>query len=164
MKKFLVWGIAFAALIGISVSAQNDPKQNPGEKITLRRLSSLEEPEFTEIDISSPTGIGRASFRAKDLLPGRKIVFKLHLAGLENFQLDTGRLVLRISVSSQDGSIRQHMATQNSPGEVAIDSSSPFWASVRKDPEKSCFEIIATPALTSFFRHQVKVSWIDFYR
>lgn len=137
---------------------------SPVSTIRMRELSSIEEPEFKEINVHCNRGIGEVEFKAKELLPGRKLVLILNLKGLECFNIDTGRIRLKVSVNSTDGSIRQYISTSRSTSEINLTKSSAMSITVRHRPVEGYFELIIPPALTRFFRKKVKLNWIDFYR
>ncbi|GAB4271911.1 MAG: hypothetical protein Kow0029_10040 [Candidatus Rifleibacteriota bacterium] len=161
--KLSLYCLAAFFLLSTSFSALAKEKDRQ-PLIKIRQLSSIEEPSFTEIQIHHNHGIGKAEFRAKDLLPGRKLAILIFLHGLESFCLDTGRLSLKISVNSNDGSVRQYISKTDSRHDIVLHEKSLFCAQVRKYEKEGYFEIIVPPAVTRFFRDKVKISWIDFFR
>lgn len=122
------------------------------------------------VDLHSPSGIGTATFDFA--APARGARFVLHTAGLEQFRMVFGDVVLELAVG-QDGSLRQS-AVQGRGAERPIEARDPLWMPVRLvragrsgvpgAGALEAVEIETPPAFTSAIPGRCTVSWIDFFR
>ena len=147
----------------IRVTAEGD-----GNKLT---VSS--EGETAIFDVQSESGIGSATI---ELVSGgfpENIILRLHVKGLEEFQLTYGGTVISATVSSSDNrSIFQSLATPEE-SERPITPDNPSWLDIAtvSDQAKSripldqgYFEITLPKGLLSARDRSFSIQWIDFYR
>lgn len=161
----------------VSCASQNASAQDskPEFRVTVKnaddKISILDENSQTVIDIHSDFGIGSASFELVSATMPDTILLRLHLKGLEDFQLISSATTLAVSISSGDvfNVTNQRIISPNA--ERPILSLDPLWMNIEIVSEdkhiplqEGYFEItIPRPFLrnagTSF-----EVNWIDFYR
>jgi len=133
---------------------------------------SIEE-KVAAFDIHSRSGIGRATIEHVSGALPEKIVVRLHLKGLEEFQLSYGRTVVTARVSSSDS--RNIVQSVDPPGsdKRSITPDSPFRMEVRiasdqvapRIPlEQGSFEITLPKDVFGKGRRSFSIRWIDFYR
>ena len=150
--------------------------ETPPFKITTQRETDRVEVK-TEKDqalfaVHSPFGISRAVIERRGEAWPASIVLRLHLQGMENFQITHDKLKLAASVSSQNGQVR---LWQDGHEDSPLDAKSPYWMDIRligKDgkpsrtiPLKDGY--IEVPLPKAFFEGNPKsitLNWIDFYR
>ena len=147
----------------IRVTAEGD-----GNKLT---VSS--EAETAIIDVQSQSGIGFATIELVSGVFPENILLRLHVKGLEEFQLTYGGTVISASVSSRDsGSVIQSVASPEE-GERPITPDSPSWLDIAivSDPatpriplDQGYFEITLPKGLLSAGDRSFSIQWIDFYR
>ncbi|MFG0290301.1 MAG: hypothetical protein ACF8CQ_19130 [Rhodopirellula sp. JB044] len=125
------------------------------------------------LSLQSPRGIGNATVRRRDSAWPQRMTVRLHLRGLEKFQLSNGSLTLHASVSS-DGSIR---SWQDGDEKKLFNAKSPYWMNIKRaehkrtdqtQPSKTItvpiFELTVPPALVAQSPEELTISWIDFHR
>ena len=150
----------------------------PTFKITTKRDTDkvvvTVEKQKTLFDIHSPFGISHAVIERTAAEWPDRMVLRLHLSGLESFQIKSGDTTLRASVSSQ-GSDKPVRLWQNDAEDKPLDSTSPLWTEIRMigsdgKPTQTIplkdgyFEIEIPKALLEANPQSITVSWIDFYR
>lgn len=161
---------------GMSVAHSADPP--PKFKITTKRDTDkcvvTVEKQSTIFSLHSPLGISQASIeRTADRWP-ENVGLRLHLNGLERFQIQSGETSLNASVSSQ----KPHTPVRlwkNTEEDKPLDSTSPLWMEIRslgsdgtpatEIPLKNgYFEMQLPKTLLDSNPQSITVSWIDFYR
>ena len=158
-----------------SVAAADD---NPPFKIKTKRdhdqVKIQVEKQQTIFTVHSPSGIGEATIERTDEKRPNKILLRLHLKGLEHFQVAVGQIKVTAAFSSQDAT-QQLQLVQPGQKEVSIDPHSPFWMPIRLldqagQPTKTiplkegCFEASLPQKLFEENPRSIKLTWIDFYR
>ncbi len=94
-----------------------------------------------------------------------KFEFKLHLRGLESFQVTSGNTTLAWTVpSSGEGAASVNL--RSGKREVTLTANDPLFTLAKKVKEKEAgYFLVPIPAkLLADNPEQVKVQWIDFYR
>jgi len=143
--------------------------------------SLAKEDDTTVVNIRSKRGIGRTSILAKDGQWPKKLVLRLHLKGLEKFEISDGKQSLITSVSSTRQPRRKDPTTyltkgagagrENLDNQIRVDH--PFSLNVKlvpgdgaaaKIPLKGYFEIEVPADLLKGKPESLKLHWIDFYR
>ncbi len=125
-------------------------------------------------DIHSPSGISHAVIGRTDVEWPESLVLRLHLTGLESFQIKSGDTTLHGSVSSQGGD-KPVRLWKNDEEDKPLDSTSPLWTEIRLigsdgQPSKTIplqhgyFEIEIPKALYKENPISITVQWTDFYR
>jgi hypothetical protein len=112
--------------------------------------------DTTVVNIRSKRGIGRATILAKVGVWPKKLVLRLHLKGLEKFEISNGSKTLKTSVSSQ----------KNPPpraGKLVV-KKVPGKGAKAEIPLKGYFEIEVPAELLKGKPEKLKLHWIDFYR
>ena len=145
-------------------------------KITTKRDNDSVQVEVANsqgiFSVHNPFGISQVIIeRTVENWPD-SVLLHLHLKGLENFKVTTGRVTLEAALSSQDGTAR---LWKDGKDDEPLDSQSPYWMEIRvisKDgkPTNSIpltdgyFEVQLPKALLEDNPKSITVSWIDFYR
>jgi hypothetical protein len=123
-------------------------------------------------DVRSETGIGSADVKQTSGEPPARIVIRLHLNGLEEFDFEYGETVVTVSVSSHgDQLVTERIRTAGS-GEAPIGAESPYSMPVRvvagpgsKDGGSTAyFEVQAPEDYIQGGGGPFTIRWIDFYR
>lgn len=176
MKRVIVCttvlGLFLASCASQPVNAQD---AKPEFRVTVNNaddtVSILDENSQTIIDIKSDSGIGSASFEIISGTMPDSILLRLHLKGLEDFQLISNQTTLGASVPSGEAGSPVGERIVSSALEVPILPAHPLWMDIEivsKDKyiplEEGYFEI--TPP-REFLRNagtSFEVTWVDFYR
>ncbi|MCB0292269.1 MAG: hypothetical protein KDH97_18580 [Calditrichaeota bacterium] len=136
------------------------------------RVELREEKGRRVIEIFSESGIGAAevTLHSGNFRDGLKI--RLHLRGLESFQLITAQQTLKLSVSSsQAGQVSQEL--QSGSGVTLhrerLDEGSIFWVGVQQSSGAAgaaagYFELTIPPIYFPENPRSFSFRWIDFYR
>lgn len=166
--------LAFAtAVVSTALAAEGDP---PRFKITTKKQDDTVEvradKDKTAFFVKSPFGISQAVIERQDVNWPKVVVLRLHLKGLENFEVSNGKVRLHAAVSSQTGTVR---IWKDGKEGALLDERSPFWFEVRivggdgkpakEHPLKDGYFEVTFPR--AFFEGNPKaitVGWIDFYR
>lgn len=172
MTHFLISGLVVLA-VTVTTTAADD---TPPFKITTKRDNDRVEVKADKnkaiLSIRSPFGISNAAIERTDEKWPEAVVLRLHLKGLENFQVSNGKVKLEASVSSQDGTVR---LWKDGKEDAPLDAKSSLWMEVRMvgddgKPTK------AIPLKDGYFEMQlpkvffednprtITMNWIDFYR
>jgi hypothetical protein len=143
-------------------------------EVTARRDDSqvrfVTEGTTTVIHVDSEFGIDRATVRRKgEQWPGPMVV-RLHLKGLESFQVGNGVESIHAWVSST-GSHDSHIALKKGGSELSLGRGTPHWTEVRIigslkaiPLKQGYFEITLPQALFKDNPREITLAWIDFYR
>lgn len=146
----------------------------PGFEATVGRTETsirfLTEGDATIFDITSATGIDKATIKRESGEWPRTILVRLHLGGLESFKAGGKGFAIEWSVSSTG----DHEATQTLKSGLrvaAVKKDSPFYSEVRivggekKIPLKDGYFEVSLPAkLFEGNPETISLEWIDFYR
>lgn len=125
----------------------------------------------TIIDIASKFGIDKATIKRQSHNWPGSIVVRLHLSGLELFNVGNGGCSVDWSVSSTgDSSSRVFLRSRGD--ETALDTKSPYYTPVRivgdngKIPlgKDGYFEVPLPAKLFENNPNEITLKWIDFYR
>ena len=137
------------------------------------------EGESATIDIRSPRGIGRTTVRSADGNWPKRLILRLHLKGLEHFEISNGLQALATSVSSTKGAAPR--PTHVTPGagaarpeiENQVTADHPLALHIRPVPAEGekpkipligYFEVEAPADLLKAKPRELHIRWIDFYR
>lgn len=120
--------------------------------------------------VRSRKGIGSAEVGRVGAKWPAKVVLQLHLKGLENLSVTSGKDVLRVAVSSTKGNPIRVSLIQDSK-EVKVEKESVYWSAptmVAKEKRiplvDGYFEFVVPAKLLEGNPQQIKIEWIDFYR
>ena len=140
------------------------------------QIEVTQTPTQTLLTVVSQGGIGEADV---SLTPGAKparLIFRLHLRGLEQFRLIYGDTLITAAVASAGQPIvRQQRSLLSAPGtEESLTAASRFWLPLRlvtdtageaRIPlENGFFELEAPPDLLAGDTRAFRFEWIDFFR
>jgi hypothetical protein len=100
-----------------------------------------------------------------------KIVIRLHLKGLEEFDFQYGETTVIVSVSSHgDGAVYERVRTGEAE-EVEVKPDSPYWMPVEViggaltgSPKTGYFEVQAPQNYLQGKHRAFSMRWVDFYR
>lgn len=124
------------------------------------------------VSIHSPVGISQVAVERTNGKWPEAVVIRLHLQGLESFQISNGNVKLEASVSSQNGTVR---LWQDDKEDALLDAESSLWMEIRmvgKDRKPTR----TIPLKEGYFEMQlpkgtfkgnpktITMSWIDFHR
>jgi len=168
-------GIWFAALCGL-VACQGSPARPPSYRISVSGSGDQVTAQFngpeTVFEVRSESGIGSAQVEQISGEPPTKIVIRLFLNGLEEFDFgyDDTRIVVSVS-SHGDNAVSQSLLRDGS-GETAVGPDSPYWMPVQvvTDPlsggqkPTGAFEVQAPQDYIQGKHRAFSMRWIDFYR
>ena len=177
MKYLPVHTSLLICLFLISCASQNVNAQDskPEFRVTAKnvddRITVLDEDSQTVIEIHSDFGIGSASFELVSGSMPDTLLLRLHLKGLEDFQLISSQSTVAASISSgQVFNINSQRVIESNAG-YPILSIHPLWLKIeivsenREIPLKEGYFEITLPR--EFIRkagNSLEVQWIDFYR
>ncbi len=173
----LTLGVAPAILLAAMAAAANGEEKAP-LKIVCKRDNDRAEVktagDVTTVDVHSPFGISQATLTREGESWPRRLVLRLHLRGLENFQAGHDKATLHASVGSRDNQpdVRLWKNGEETKGMERTDA---LWTEVRlvgsdgkptgKIPlEGGYIEIPLPRALFDGNPRSLTVRWIDFYR
>jgi hypothetical protein len=167
--------VVAAATVSTKFSAADDA---PTFKITTKRdndrVDAKVEKGKVTFSIHSPFGISHAAIeRAGESWPDT-VELRLHLKGMENFQVTNGKMKLEASASLQEGKPLVRL-WKDGKEDAPLDAESPCWMEIRildvdgkqamEIPLKDgYFEMTLPKALFEGNPKAITVNWIDFYR
>lgn len=162
-------------VLTVAVATSNGDNTPPFKITTKRdndRVEVKAEKDKGAFSVHSPFGISHAVIERRGEKWPDAVVLRLHLKGLENFQITNVKVKLEASVSSQDGKVRLWKdGKEDSP----LDAQSPYWMEIRMvgsdgKPAKAIplndgyFQIPLPKAFFEGNPKSITVNWIDFYR
>jgi hypothetical protein len=124
-------------------------------------------------DVYSQGGIGSGTVEFISGTPPKNIVIRLHLKGLEEFQLSCEGTTIIASVSSAANHEVIQSVISPEGSEQPITADTPFWMEIRKMsdqsisptmPDSGYFEIATPKDLMREGYRSFSIRWIDFYR
>jgi len=158
------------------VACQGRPEQQPTYSVSVDGAGNRVVPNSlgseTLFDVRSETGIGSADVEQTAGESPTKILIRLYLSGLEEFDFEYDGTVVIVSVSSHgDQAVSERMRTAGS-GEIPIGPESPYSMPVRAvaGPTSSSggstgyFEVQAPQDYIQGKHRAFSMRWIDFYR
>jgi len=165
-----------AVIVSVLSTGCTNSVDEPQFKVTTKRdndkVDLKVEKNSTVFSIHSPIGISQTDIERTHGTWSDIVMLRLHLKGLENFNVSNGKVTLEAAVSSQNGNVR---LWKDGKEDSALDSKSPFWMEIRRvsdDGKKATtiplkdgyFEIQLPNALFDDDPKSITVNWIDFYR
>jgi len=177
MKYLVLHTSLLMCLFLISCASQPASAQDskPEFRVTAKnaddRITVLDEDSQTVIDIHSDFGIGSASFELVSGSMPDPLLLRLHLKGLEDFQLISSQTIVAASISSSGVFHFISQRVVSSTLDQPILSIDPLWMNIdivsenRKIPlEEGYFEITLPREFIRNAGNSFEVKWIDFYR
>lgn len=134
------------------------------------RVRFVSENNKTVIDISSGSGIGKATIKRQSDQWPKSVLVRLHLRGLESFKIGASNITVEWSVAS-NASTGSRVTLWESVQETPLGKESPYYTQARivgrnrKIPLQDGYFEIPLP-VKMFERNPptITLSWIDFYR
>jgi hypothetical protein len=164
--------VTFAVVVNIGCA--HDVGDSPQFKVTTKRDNDIVEVQIQHgkavVSIHSPFGISQAMIERLGETWPDAFVLRLHLKGLEHFEITNGNVILNAAVSSRD--VRSWKDdNEDSP----LDSENPCWMEIRmigKDGKTAgtiplsdgYFEMELPKTLFEGNPKTITADWIDFYR
>ncbi len=145
-------------------------------KITTKRADDMVDVEVKNssmvFSVYSPFGISQTVIESTSGNWSDSVILRLHLKGLESFEVSNGKVTIEAAVSSQNGQVR---IWKDGKEDSLLDFKNPYWTEIRivgkdgktetKIPlEDGYFEIQLPKALFEDNPKSITVNWIDFYR
>ncbi|MEJ7592079.1 MAG: hypothetical protein WKF77_11055 [Planctomycetaceae bacterium] len=163
-----------AVMVSVLSTGCTNAVDEPQFKITTKRDNDMVdfkvERDRTVFSIQSPFGISQTVIERTHGTWSDVVMLRLHLKGLENFNVTNGTVTLEAAGSGQ-GERQWKDGKEDSP----VDAQSPYWMEMRMvgddgKPTTSIplkdgyFEIQLPKALLEDNPTSITVTWIDFYR
>ena len=177
MKGFVVHTIVFGLLLtacaGRSAGAQS--QEGPVFSVELKnsadQISIRYEKDTAIIEITSPSGIGSATFVLESGEMPEHIITQLHLNGLEEFRLiSSDKSILSASIPGT-GIQAQSQRKISGNSEQVLQSSDPLWFDIEivSDSQKiplqdGYFEFALPMEFIKQSGRAFEIQWIDFFR
>ncbi|MCY2979321.1 MAG: hypothetical protein NTU79_11715 [Planctomycetota bacterium] len=172
MRGFLMLAMLVLTISAIACAVDETPPFKIETKRTDDRVEVKSENNKTIFDVRSPFGISRATIERTTEQWPEKVLVRLRLNGLENFNVSNEELKLQASVSSQNGDVR---LWKDGKEDMPLDSKSPYWMEIRlmdRDgkPTKALplkagyIEMQLPKKLFEVNPKSIALEWIDFYR
>lgn len=120
----------------------------------------------TVLEVHSPSGIGRSRVTFAEALPSGPLEFRLHLRGLEHFELAYGSTRLTVSLPQGGVGLLVMLQPANQP-ETAVVPGSSYWMEVEPPTPGSgdpVIRVVAPLDLSAQRPRVIEFGWIDFYR
>jgi hypothetical protein len=177
MKFIVLYTCLLMSLFLVSCASRNASAQdskpefqlttkNPGDTLTI-----LDENSRAVIDIQSETGIGSASLELVSGTMPDTLLLRLHLAGLEEFQLRSKQDAVSASLSGGGLFELTNESVLFSQTEIPIGAIHPLWMDIRIVSESKSiplkagyFEVTIPPEFIRRAGGSFEIHWIDFYR
>ncbi len=168
--------VIVAVIVSVLSTGCTNPVDEPQFKITTKRDNDKVEVKVeknkTIFSVHSPSGISQTVIERTHGTWSDIVMLRLHLKGLENFNVSNGKVTLEAAVSSQDGNVR---LWKDGKEDSTLDSKSPYWIEIRMVSDVGK-EATTIPLKDGYFEMQlpktffegnpksITVNWIDFYR
>jgi hypothetical protein len=168
----LLMSLFLASCASRSADAQDSkPEFRVTPKNADDTIAVLDENFLTVMDIHSDKGIGSATFELIEGSMPDVIVIRLHLKGLEGFQLASTQDTVSASVSSGEVFNVTNERVLFLNAEIPIGSIHPLWLDIQIVSESKhvpledgYFEITIPPEFIRKAGNSFEIQWIDFYR
>jgi hypothetical protein len=174
VRAWLLLGLfvgGFVSLMGCSMVSEQ-----PEFEVTVRKDGDTVETAVVDntvvFDIYSQIGIGDAEVQLTSGEWPETILFRVNLAGLEEFKFSYGDTVVTLSVSSSGEHAVLQSVSRNGE-EQPVDKDSSFFMPMRIESvneelsvpvEDGYFEIMAPQDFHEGDHDAFAISWVDFYR
>jgi hypothetical protein len=174
--KDLIPTAACLTILCTLAACQGQPARQPTYSISVsgagnQVISTSTGPESL-FEVRSETGLGSAGVEQTAGHSPARLLIRLHLEGLEEFDFEYDDVVVLVSVSSHgDQAVSERIRTAGSE-ETPIASDSPYWMPVQvvETPASSgqnstgYFEVQAPQEFIQGKHKAFAMRWIDFYR
>ncbi len=122
-------------------------------------------------EVTSESGLGAAQVSQVSGQPPTKLVIRLHLRGLEEFDFDYGATKVIVSVSSHGDNAVSESVSRGGSAPTPIGPASPYWMPVEVMPSPASgdqagrsFSVAAPNDYLQGTYRAFSMKWIDFYR
>ena len=174
MSHFLISGLLLLAFAVTTAAADDTPRFKLTTRRDEDRVEVKAEKGKATFSIQSPFGIGNATIERTGETWPDAVVLRLHLTGLEHFQVTNGNTTLEGSASLHEGKPLVRL-WKDGKEDAPLDAKSPYWIDIRildcdgkqakETPLKDgYFEMPLPKALFEGNPKSITVNWIDFYR
>ena len=174
MSDLLISGLLVVAVAVTTAAADNSPPFKITTKRDDDRVDVKAEKGKATFSTHSPFGISHAVIERTGETWPDAVVLRLHLMGLENFRVTSGKVKLEGSASLRDGKPLVRL-WRDGKEDAPLDAKSPYWMEVRildGDGEQAkeiplkggYFEMALPKAMFEGNPKSITVNWIDFYR
>lgn len=164
MSTTIIGGACLAAEPEPPAFKISTPREGDQVKITADK-------ERTYFDVTSKTGIGKATIQRTGKEWPKQVRLRLDLAGLEDFHIGAGKQGFSAAILSHG---EDRTASLTGPDGKAVAPGNPLWTEVRmigadgkptkKIPLDGRFEMDLPQGLFEGNPESIELSWIDFYR
>ncbi|MCX7395748.1 MAG: hypothetical protein NTW75_16655 [Planctomycetales bacterium] len=175
MREFLIFVVVLATVFNTgSINTANEFSFKITTKHDHDHVVVTVENDKTVFSVHSPRGIGQAVIEQSDPKWPESMILRLHLNGLERFQITNGKITLSAAeFRHPDG--QNVRLWKDGHEDLPLDSKSPYWMEIRRIggdgkpataiPRKGGYLEMLLPK-TFFEGHpkSVTLNWIDFYR
>ena len=172
MRGFYILAMLVLTISVVACAVDETPPFKIETKRTDDRVEVKSENDKIIFDVRSPFGISRATIERTTEQWPEKVLIRLRLKGLENFNVSTEKLKLEASVSSQNGDAR---LWKDGKEDMLLDSKSPYWMEIRiidsdGKPTKALplkagyIEMQLPKKLFEVNPKSIALNWVDFYR
>jgi hypothetical protein len=174
MKRILVYSLL---LISCAVQPGNAQAPEPEFRVTAddpsNQIDLKNQDNSTVIDITSPSGIGSATFELESGSMPETITLQLHLSGLEEIRLSSDRSTIAASIASTGSFEVENQRLIRSGAESALTPADPLWMDIRVVSGESTptlplqqgfFELELPQAFLRETGDSFVIHWVDFYR
>jgi hypothetical protein len=167
--------ICFASL-GALRACQGRPAKQPAYTISVNgtgnQVANIINGPETFFEVRSETGLGSAEVEQTAGQPPARIVIRLYLGGLEEFDFGYKGTRVVVAVSSHGANAVSERLLRDGSGETVIGPASPYWMPVQvfTSPVSSsqnstgAFEVQAPQDYIRGKYRAFSMRWIDFYR
>lgn len=166
--------VLFIAALLAADDGKVDAGDAPPFQATVVRADSgirfLSEDGTTVFDVTSKSGIGKATIKRKEEGWPKKVLLRLHLGGLESFKVGQKEFAIEWSVAST-GKNEATVSLVSGKRVATLAKDSPHYSEVRivggerKIPLKDgYFEVALPPKFFEDNPQEIRLEWIDFYR
>jgi hypothetical protein len=174
VSRFLISGLLILSVAETTVAADDTPPYKITTKRDNDRVEVKAEMDKVVFSVHSPFGISNAVIERSGEKWPDALILRLHLKGLENFNVSSGKVKLEGSASLQDGKLVVRL-WKDGKEEAPLDAKSPFWTEVRiigsdGQPARAIplkdgyFEMRLPRVFLEDNPKSITVNWIDFYR
>lgn len=168
-RKAIRWFVAAGLLAWLPAGCAWTPLQPVAATVESSsadtRVTIVRAGERTVIEVRSPRGIGRSRITFAEPPPGA-LEFRLHVAGLEHFEVVAGESAAALSLPQGQTAPLITLRTAEAT-DTPVAPGSPYWMTVERPAPGATdpvFRVVAPRRLIGEQSLTVELNWIDFYR
>jgi len=178
MKYIFVY-VMSSSLLLISCASQpgNAQAPEPEFRVTVddpaNQVNLQNQDHSMAIDITSPSGIGSATFELESGSMPETIVLQLHLGGLEEIRVSSAQTTIAASVASTGSFEVKNQRLIQSGTESVLTPAHPWWMKIRVVSDETTptvplqqgyFELEIPKGFITETGNSFEIQWVDFYR